>query len=64
MVCIREMKCLICQRRTTHYNGKCGICRDREEAMEQARWSHMTVEARLQELKTRVERLEAGPPTC
>lgn len=62
MAFVQEKYCNRCEKTTIHTNTKCNICHKREERERIAIWNSQTVDEKLQELRQRVERLEAGPP--
>lgn len=55
--------CGKCERTTQRVNGKCVECAAKEEQARIIVWNAQTTEEKLQDLRRRVERLEAKPPT-
>jgi len=62
MVQVYETFCQTCNDSTPHYNGDCGRCaaKVREERIRM--WNAQDVATKLNDLRERMERLEAGPP--
>lgn len=61
MVMISTEYCPECEKETSHCNGRCGVCRDREERKRIASWKALTTKEKLDDLRKRVEALERGP---
>jgi predicted amidophosphoribosyltransferase len=61
MAMIRVEYCQKCQEETSHCNGRCGACWDREERQRIAAWRALTTDEKLDDLRERIEVLERGP---
>lgn len=55
--------CTHCEREYTFVNGQCTSCLEKLARTKVASWNAQTVEEKLQDLRKRVEQLEAPPPT-
>ena len=62
MAYINEAHCRTCKKTTTHQNGNCCICQFAKLQERIAKWNAQTTDDKLQDLRRRVETLEAGPP--
>lgn len=60
MVLLDHRYCLKCGIVTPHGNGKCGSCTIRQYDESLRVWRTLDVEARLEDLRQRVESLEKG----
>jgi len=63
MVQILDKWCIRCGKDTLFANGKCVKCTEALKRAKIAAWNELTVDQRLNDLRDRVEKLEAGPPT-
>lgn len=63
MAYVVQQRCDVCEKTTTWINHKCSVCRAREERERIAVWNSKTVDEKLQNLRQRIEQLEAGPIT-
>jgi acyl-CoA reductase-like NAD-dependent aldehyde dehydrogenase len=63
MAYVSDDECRVCERVTQHVNRECVECRARKYRQATAAWNALTVEERLQDLRRRVEALEARPLT-
>ena len=61
MAFIRVEYCRVCETTTQHVNGGCSECKERIYKEKVAAWNALTVDERLQDLRRRMEKLEAGP---
>ena len=58
---LSENYCNKCEKTTTHHNGTCIICTDREDKKRIAEWNSMSDADKQRDLRQRIERLEKGP---
>lgn len=63
MAFVAEEYCRKCEKMTNHINLKCTYCEGIKERAKLADWNALPTEERLQDLRRRVEALEAPPPT-
>ena len=63
MAYIETKSCPVCQEVRRFTNGVCNECRHRRKREELHKWNSMSYDARLDDLRKRVEKLEQGPPT-
>lgn len=61
MAFVEHKECRVCQQVTRHCNGKCSDCESRKRREELNKWQSMSYDERLDDLRKRVESLEAGP---
>jgi hypothetical protein len=61
MAFINDSYCPRCKKMTSHLNGECSICSDKEERKRIAKWNALTTNKKLSNLRKRVESLERGP---
>lgn len=61
MAFVETKDCPVCEAPTSHTNGKCNICEDRKRRAKLHAWKLMSYDGRLDDLRKRVEALEAGP---
>ena len=61
MALVQQEYCPKCEKETQHVNRVCVYCGDRERRKKIASWNALTVNEKLQDLRRRVEKLEAGP---
>lgn len=63
MVILSTEFCTRCGCETTHHNRSCVTCLETLRKARIAAWNEQTIAQRLNNLRERVEQLEAGPPT-
>lgn len=61
MAFIRQEDCHVCETMTAHTNGRCNICRAKEENARVELWNSLPVNDRLTDIRKRIEKLERGP---
>lgn len=61
MAFINDSYCCRCERVTSHINGGCSICNERNERERIGKWNALTIDEKLSDLRKRVESLEQGP---
>ena len=62
MAFVEQKLCPVCETVTHHCNGKCSNCTDRKNRERLHAWRAMSYDDRLEDLRKRVESIEAGPP--
>lgn len=61
MALVRNDYCNHCEKDTQHVNWHCSVCARREERERIALWNALPTDEKLQDLRKRLERIEAGP---
>lgn len=62
MALIENKDCPVCESEQQFINGKCVACDSRKRRADLHKWNSMSYDARLTDLRKRMETLEAGPP--
>lgn len=47
--------CYICKEETTHVNNRCKKCKEETDQIESVRWSNLSLEDKVEELKLRLD---------
>lgn len=61
MAFIRDEHCHTCGKTTMFINGKCVVCREREEKMALAEWKAKSIDEKLFDLHVRLLAQESKP---
>jgi len=59
MAYVHDEYCLICKKITMHVNTDCTMCMKKEKQKRDEYWQRLSVEAKLNLLMKRIEKLEA-----
>lgn len=63
MALVQQKHCVTCGSSTYHVNGACSACSARAEAIRAIAWDVLPIEAKLADLRRRIEALERKPIT-